>query len=365
MKRSHEEIESTDRPETGPSKSAKTSATSPRSAENVAALELTKLRFSIYSGKLDDFGRHAWARLTKWIRWWNDENLRVSTEYASERFTALATHFLFVEIEQSLESEVFPLQKVEGLTRWLEAEVRRECVLHELVPKIEEIESIVESGDPELECIWRGITERFKADGICTYNADKGVLELDASFSDTIEDIGTFGTTRNAILDAHRDIKMMNKRIKNANILVLLVREAIAFGGEGAKRRLLKVVNRDSLKNTKSERKLERPSKWPRKRYTSVEDINFIKMSDFDIANVKAMCKRFEKNKAAQQQAEDAAALKNDGVFRSKKAAQMAANNGRYTHEGEDGTAWYVKDGCDNDSTDEFTRDQPLDWIEV
>ena len=365
MKRSHEEIDSTDRTETGPSKSAKTSSISPRSAENVAALELTKLRFSIYSGKLDDFGRHAWARLTKWIRWWNDENVKVSTEYASERFDVLATHYLFVEIEKSLESEVFPLRKVEGLTRWLEAEVRRECVIHELVPKIEEIESIVESGDPELGWIWKGITDRFQADGICTHNADKGVLELDASFSDTIEDISAFGTTRNSILDAHRDIKMMNRRIKSANTLVSLVKEAIAFGGEGAKRRLLKVVNRDSRKNTKSERNLERPSKWPRKRYTSVEDIDFVKMSDFDIANVKAMCKRFEKNKAAQQRAEEATSLKNDRAEQAIRTSQMAANDGWYTHEGEDGTTWYVKDRCDSYPTDEFTRDQPLNWIEV
>ena len=91
----------------------------------------------------------------------------------------------------------------------------------------------------------------------------------------------------------------MSKRLKNAKSLVLLVEEAIAFGGDGAKRRLLKVVNRDSRKNTQSERNLKRPSKWPKKRYTSVDDIDFLRLGEFDIANVKAMCKRFEKNKEA------------------------------------------------------------------
>ena len=88
-------------------------------------------------------------------------------------------------------------------------------------------------------------------------------------------------------------------------------------------------------------------------------------MSDFDIANVKAMCKRFEKNKASQKRTEDAEALKKDKREQAIRTLQMAANDKWYTHEGEDGTTWYVKDGCDNDGTDEFTRDQPSNWIEV
>ena len=58
-------------------------------------------------------------------------------------------------------------------------------------------------------------------------------------------------------------------------------------------------------------------------------------------------------------------ATKKDKREQAIRTLQMAANDKWYTHEGEDGTTWYVKDGCDNDGTDEFTRDQPSNWIEV
>jgi hypothetical protein len=179
-------------------------------------------------------------------------------------------------------------------------------------------------------------------------------LEIDAEKLTLNEKEWTF--VRATLLKAHLQIVGLHKTILTGRRLTHLVTQAIDFAGPLAISRLLKVVNRDSMKNTACVKR-RFSQKWNPKRFTTVAEINFYTLSAFDVANVKAMCKRFEKE---EQKAIRHAARH----LRLLEAKQRRENAGWYVWKDGEGEICYVKDGS-NEIETRIITEKPANWVDV
>ena len=110
--------------------------------------------------------------------------------------------------------------------------------------------------------------------------------------------------------------KIEKNCIRRAEELVKLVRDAVAIGGDVARFRIMKAINRKSKKN----------SRGAKTTFSTLEDVNFVAVALHEQlrANVKSVCKKFEKKRKREVDL----AERIDAVIYKRQRVELAANDG-------------------------------------
>lgn len=279
--------------------------------------------------------------MKRWKRWL----LKVSEAYMDKGQREYDVLKCVLEMEKDIEFGVIPYDHLQTAKRWLLSDIRRtqEVLLRRTLASIEDIRASPLK-DVDVEAMYQFFHSR-----VCTIVTDSmsedGVVDLEKM------EHGIFIQLR-SIADSTLDhIQQVVKCNAIGRKLVELVTVALRFGGGAARRRLLKVVNRDSKKNSAD-------VYANRTIYTSVSQINFSQLSDVVVANVKAMCKRFEKGEVQQTLINDTRLRRQWAKEKEQKKKEIAANDGWYIWITDDLVKWY----CKNDL---MTQNQPSTWLDV
>ena len=244
----------------------------------------------------------------------------MSAKLRNERFQELHDHHLYEELASCTEQDRYE-ELLKSTTAFLRTELR--------ILDAAEIETTVVALEKQLNAAdWDYFIKSAIRIGI-PVDADGLGVTIDVATVD-LSQLAELGR-----LASHtkKSAKMSGKRLKNAEKLAALCRVAVESGGEQARYRLLKTLNRSSGKNRST----------AQRQYRTLDDVNFYSIAQNGqvTANLKAVCKKIETKicKQAKRKAEarQAAAC----LLRARQELEKTANNGVYQCERTEG------DKCD------------------